>query len=958
MIERSERRGKSRARAMTARGAAAAILFAIVSASLIASCAGAPVAPPAPAPAPEPPKPSLADLIAADDQGAIRTFFASQDQMNSPDAQGSYPLHRAVEKGSAKTVELLLVLGAKTEQKDQAGRSPLRLAIDLGAVDCVRILVDKGADVFSADPSGTSALEAVLAKGGDTLSAAFGPRNVNAKSPEGKAPIHIAADRLLEDQCARLLAAGADPNLRDASGRSALDLALLHPDRIEAARVAELLVIKGGTTSFPDFAWFSQAARALDYGSLRYEDGGTPLHQAVARKQKGFVEFLLSRKVNPNVRNGAGSAPLHEAVRSGWLEGAEMLLKGGADPNVRDGFDNSPLHIALPEEGRIGGVALLLKYGADPSLKDRTGNTPLHVAVQIGYPLEMIRALLAAQAPVDAQNSGGDACLHIALRAKRYDFAKVLLEAGADIFLVNGRSESPLSVAIALGPEALDAVLSPANVRARDNYGNAPLAIAVGLKATPDAVAMIIAKGSDVNARNNAGDAPLHIAVRQGSRPQGEALLLAKADIFASNVRGDSPLSLALTAQGGPVEWLFTPATLAARDANGDAPLHHAAKRNLPQALEFLAQKGAALEAANSSGETALHQAVKADAAEAARTLLALGASLSSRDAMGDAALHSAVLWAARKSLPVLILAGAELDARDFAGETALHQAVRKRDREALKYLLSKGADPDARDNRGAGPLAVAVKTSAYDLLRDILAADAEIDARDQGGRTPLWEAVNMGDAESSRLLVGAGADILARNGEGESPLAAAVKRSPATLKIILTQANVNRADPEGKTPLRIIVEAKAYGQAAATPELLDLVIATGARLDARDRFSATSLHAALRAGDREAAARLAKSGADVFARDADGETPASLAMAAGIDSLKSLVTAAGIAAKDRQGNGWLHYSAIAANQEAVAWLLAAGADRMAKNISGETASDVAQKRGKAELAAQLKPGS
>ena len=709
----------------------------------------------------------------------------------------------------------------------------------------MKVLVDKGADIFSADNSGSTALEAALAKGGDTLSSAFSPKNVNVTGGDGKAALHIAADRLLEDQCSRLLAAGADVNLSDASGQTPLDLALLHPDRIEAARVAEILVLKGGTTSFADFAWFAQAARALDYGSLRYEDGSTPLHQAVAHRQKGFVEFLLSRKVNPNVRNGAGSAPLHEAVRAGWLEGAEMLLKAGADPNVRDNFDNTPLHIVLPEEGRNGGVSLLLKYGADPSLKDRNGNTPLHVAIQVAYPIEMIRALIAAQAPINAQNVAGDAPLHIALREKRYDYAKVLLDAGADIFLVNGRSESPLSVAIALGPDALDAILTSTNVRARDNYGNAPLAIAVGLKAAPDAVAMIIAKGSDVNARNNAGDTALHIAVRQQLRAQGEALLLAKADIFAANVHGDSPLSLALTAPGGPVEWLFTPATLAARDPNGDTPLHHAAKRNLAQAVEFLAQKGAALDAANSAGETALHQAVKADASDAARSLLALGAPLSARDAMGDTPLHAAVLWAARKSLPILVAAGADLNARDFAGETPLHQAVRKRDRDSLRYLLSKGADPDARDNRGTAPLAQAVKSGAYDIERDLLAADAEIDARDQAGRTALIEAVSQGDAESTRILVAAGADIMARDAQGESPLTAAIKLSPALLQFVLTQANINRADPDGKTPLRIIVEAKPAADA------LSLAIATGAKLDARDRFAATSLHAALRPGAR-----------------------------------------------------------------------------------------------------------
>ena len=840
--------------------------------------------------------------------------------------------------------------------------SPLRLAIDRGAADCVRILIEKGADLFSADPAGTSALEAVLAKGGETLSAAFSPRNVNIKSPQGRTALQMAADRLLEDQCGMLLAAGADANLRDSGGRTALDLAFLHPDKVEAARVAEMLVLKGGSSSFPDFAWFAQAARSLDYGSLRFEDGGTPLHQAVERKQRGFVEFLISRKVNPNVRNGAGAAPLHEAVREGWLEGAEMLLKGGADPNVRDGFDNTPLHIALPEEGRSGGVALLLKHGADPSLKDRNGNTPLHVAIQVGYPLDMIKALIAAQAPVNAQNAEGDAPLHMALRVKRYDYAKSLLDAGADVFLANSRGESPLSVAISMGADALEAVISPINVRTRDNFGNAPLAIAVGLKAAPDAVAMIIAKGADVNARNTAGDAPLHIAVRQGLRPQGEALLLAKADIFAANVRGDSPLSLALAAPGGPIDWIFTPATIAAKDANGDTPLHHAAKRNLASTLDFLVQKGSVLEAANAAGETALQEAVKADASDAVQTLLTLGASLVSRDAMGDTALHSAVLWAARKSLPILALAGADLNAADFAGETPLHQAARKHDREAVKFLLAKGADPDSRDNRGVQPLVVAVKSADYDVERDLLAAGAEVGPRDQAGKTPLAEAVAMGDADSCRILVEAGADIMARDGEGESPLTTAIKRSPAMLKLLLTKETINLADPDGRTALRIIVESRpaaVTATAASTPpapDSLGLAIASGAKLDARDRFSATSLHAALRAGDRENAARLAKAGADLFARDKDGETPASLALSSSLDTLKSLVGAAGVLAKDRQGNGWLHYDAVLANAEAAKWLLDAGADRSALNISGESAYDVALKRGKTNFAALIKP--
>jgi ankyrin repeat protein len=125
--------------------------------------------------------------------------------------------------------------------------------------------------------------------------------------------------------------------------------------------------------------------------------------------------------------------------------------------------------------------------------------------------------------------------------------------------------------------------------------------------------------------------------------------------------------------------------------------------------------------------------------------------------------------------------------------------------------------------------------------------------------------------------------------------------------------------------------------------------------VDARDRFSATALHAALRAGNLDLAARLARAGADPFARDREGDTPASLAMARGQEATTALAGAAGLGALDFLGNGFLHYAAFAGDAQAAALLLSLGADRGARNISGETASDVAAKRGKAELAAMLK---
>jgi len=158
----------------------------------------------------------------------------------------------------------------------------------------------------------------------------------------------------------------------------------------------------------------------------------------------------------------------------------------------------------------------------------------------------------------------------------------------------------------------------------------------VNLKAPSTAIALIVSRGADVNARNNSGDTPLAIAVRRNLQEQGEALLAAKADIFASNVKGETPLSIALTSPKGPVEWLFNSSTVGARDANGDTPLHHAARLNLPAAIEFLGQKGADSGAKNGDGATPLASAVKADASAAVKALIAKGANLEARDVMGD----------------------------------------------------------------------------------------------------------------------------------------------------------------------------------------------------------------------------------------------------------------------------------------------------------------------------------
>ena len=946
MIERARAEHKGQHKATIA------LLLAFSTLTLIVSCAGSP--PPAKAAAPEAKadKLDLAQLIAAGDTGGIKTYFANQEQLNTPDSEGYYPLHRAVDKDSPEITALLLALGAKPDVRDPTGKSPLLHAVDGGYADCAKVLAGQGADLFLADAKGIAAADSALARGGDMIAAVFNEKNVNNHDAKGKSALLLAADGLYVDAVNRFLAMGADPTQKDADGHTPLDMAFLHPDRIEAAQIAEALVVKGSTTQYDSFAWFVQAAKAVDYNSVRFTEGSTPLHEAVFSKEKGFTLFLLSRKAAPNAHDSAGNTPLHVAIREGWLEGAEMLLKAGADPNARDGFDNTPLHIAMPQGAQSGGVSLLLKYKADLSLKDRNGNTPLHVAVQLGYPVAIIQELIDAKAPVNGANATGDTALMLALRGKRYDYAKPLQDAGADIFLVNAKGESALSIAIAQGSAALDAILTPTTIKGRDNYGNNCVAIAVGLKAGPDVIALLLAKGADPNSRNNAGDTPLHLAVRQDLREQGEALLLAKVDIFASNEKGETPLSLALAADGGPIEWMFSPSTVVLKDSNGDTILHYAAKQDLYKAIPFLVGKGAAIDAADNSGETPLHQAVKSNAIRSVQELLKLGASASARDAMSNTPLHDAVLWGSRSCMEVLIAGGAAIDPRDAAGETPLYLSVRKNNKSALEFLLGKGADPNARDTDGVSPLAAAVKIGSGDLARTLLAAGADPNTRDAMGRTPLIEAIDSKNSDLAQFLVASGCDILARDADGDSPLTLALKRGDSMLKLILTPKTANLVDPNGISCLRTIVDSKA------PLAVVELALTAGSRVDGRDRYGDTVLHAALRNGQLDVAARLIKAGADVFSNNANGKSPASIAMAQGADSIKAVFQASGIGIRDKLGNTILHFAAMTNDAKTVELALSLGADRSAKNIAGETASDIAAKRGYADLAALLVPGS
>jgi len=873
-------------------------------------------------------------------KGTAEKIITLVKELNSPDTKtGLYPLHNLVIDGDLRSVKYALDAGAKPDVRDLAGKTPLRYAIDRKQTALAKVLVDSNADPFVADASGKTPAEISLGMGAEMIAAIFNTRNITQSGQDGRTILHMAADNLMVKEVGMLIDMDASVQTKDKAGRTALDLALLRPQFKDAAAIAERIIQKGGIPSFPEFSWFATTVRAADYNTVRFSNGNTPLHEAISRNQLGFADYLLAKGLATNIKNLGGDAPLHLAVKMGWIDGAELLLKNLANPDIRDGKTNTPLLLASPPAVRLAMTKILLQYKADPSLKDQDGNTALHKAVKLSYDPLIVDELLKAKTSVNSANLEGDTPLMICARAGNYQYADALIAAGADVFLKNLAGESPLSISVGRGKPAVDKIVLATNVLQRDNMGNSIIATAVAMKGSPEIISLILAKGGDPNDRNNSQDNALHIAVRLNLPDQGKLLIAAKADIFAINSANETPVFLALAPSSGPYDWFFIPSVMTARNSNGDTVGHLAARRDLADGLEYLRTKGLDLTAVNSAKESLLHSAVKTDAAVATRYLLAKGASPAARDGNGDAALNTAVLSGATTCLQVLVLSGADLNARNFTGEAPLHQAVRKQNKDFVSFLVERGASLGVRDNRGLTPLAVAAKEGQTTIAQYLIKAGSAIDATDYSGSTPLFYSVEAGQLDLVRTLVQAGANILAKNAAGDSPLLASVKKGLAVLRDILGTSSMDKGDADGKTPLRILVEARAPA------EMLKLALSLGSDPSSRDKFANTPLHAALAQKDYTTAGLLLEAKADPFAPNYQGLCPFAIILQ-DLPAIKDFVTAAGLSSTDVLGESFLHYAVRAGNAEAVKILINLGVDRDAKNISGESARDIALARG------------
>lgn len=111
--------------------------------------------------------------------------------------------------------------------------------------------------------------------------------------------------------------------------------------------------------------------------------GESALHIVVARRDKLWLEFLISKGANVNIRDVKGVTPLVLASNLNFIEGVEVLVAKGAKVDEPSQTGETPL-IAAVHTRNLELMRVLLKAGANPDRSDNSGRTARDYAMLDG----------------------------------------------------------------------------------------------------------------------------------------------------------------------------------------------------------------------------------------------------------------------------------------------------------------------------------------------------------------------------------------------------------------------------------------------------------------------------------------------------------------------------------------------------------------------------------------------
>ena len=276
---------------------------------------------------------------------------------------------------------------------------------------------------------------------------------VNGIDLLGRTALHEAAFWGHDDIISLLLRYGADVNLQDAAGLTAVD------DALASGNASSLLLDAAGSgLDLDDPASLPLLVIAAGQGNVT------------------LLERLLARGHNVNWQNAEGETALANAASQGQETTLQQLLSAGADTQLQDKNGRTPLMLAAAS-GHVGALTLLHEAGGNVNQQDQQEHTALTLAAANGQVNAVAWLLLGSDADVHHTllNNRRNA-LHLASAAGHDDVIAQLLLTDLDIGAKDADGQTPLQMAKAVGKRKAAELLHAAGMANETNAVSATTA--------------------------------------------------------------------------------------------------------------------------------------------------------------------------------------------------------------------------------------------------------------------------------------------------------------------------------------------------------------------------------------------------------------------------------------------------------------------------------------------------
>jgi serine/threonine-protein phosphatase 6 regulatory ankyrin repeat subunit B len=683
----------------------------------------------------------LTPLIPAASAGhldVVKLLLKEGADVNAKDKDGITALMEASIMGHTKIVDLLLKEGAEVDAPANSGVTALWLASGEGKVDVMKSLLKKDADANNARSDNISALMTASVGGHTEAVKLLLENGADARfaDGEGVTPLMNAAENGTAPVLKLLVESASAKKDEETKGK--------YVDLVSNTGFTALIIASAhGHTGAIEY--LLKDAKA-DVNAM-HETHVTPLMYAAASGHIDAMKLLLDvGKVDVNELHTNGGSALLEAATGGAGEAMKFLLEKGAKPDLIDLDGVTPLHAVTSKGDYDGTVALLeaLKKSmskdelvAHINLPSHSGGTAVMFAAAGGHPkctklmieegadvnaiatatpdyLEKLAKMIEEGTvdPNEDPHVDGVTGVHVAAEEGHLECVNLLIEAGADVTVLDEEERTPLLLAV------------------KGNYG--------------EVASALVKAGADPNTPY--------------VDEEGESHNLLMDSIIVEN----ADFALLLIEHGADLYY---------KDDHKVTTLLQAAHRGITNVTEALLDKHAAspkageenwVDDASDEGVTPLLAAASEGHITILNKLLSTGkADVNAKDKEGTNSLMAAAARGHLECIQSLIKTdGIDVNAQNVDGHTALMFAYNGKNQVETLWERYSQFVSDAKLEKSAG-------AEGSEAAKDADGADKK--DIDDGGTGPLIQEALKNHTTLVDLLLNAGADTTLKDKEGHT---------------------------------------------------------------------------------------------------------------------------------------------------------------------------------------------